>query len=228
MATTRAKNRLYAINAPKITAVSKLTFSEPGIIGKAPKDFWVQDDKISTPFHSVDTHISVKLKCLGVAKALEDSPFKISGIKSCNYLEKYEFETETGEKINIDAYYDSSGFFKILPINSDNENKNILCEIINKAMAQPSEINYVPSDELMNELWQRMVTATENLGIKVVNVVEEKEKFFVNYYMITDARFVVIQFYFKAGHFSTAIPKSELGKDDEKLSLLIKHFENVI
>ncbi len=227
-ATTRAKNRLYAINAPRITAVSKLTFSEPSKIGKAPKDFWVQDDQISTPFHSVDTNISVKLKYLGVAQALEDSPFKILDVKSFNYLEKYEFATENGEKINIDAYYDGSGFFKILPVNSDNENKNRLCATINKAMAQPSVINYIPSDEMMNELWQRMVTVSEASGIKIVNVVEEKDKFYVNYYLITDARFAIIQFYFKAGHFSTAIPKSELGKDDEKLKQLIKHFENVI
>ncbi len=227
-ATTRAKHKLFAINAPHITAVSKLTFTDITKIGKAPKDFWIQDDNLSTPFHSTDTHISIRLKYLGVEEALKETSFKISNVKSFNYLEKYEFSAENGEKINIDAYYDGSGFFKMLPVNSDNENKNLLCSIFNKTIAQPPEIKYVPSDELMSELRQRMVTAAEDAGVVIVNVVEEKEKFFVNYYLITDARFAVIQFYFKAGHFSTAMPKSELGKDDEKLAQLIKHFENVI
>lgn len=227
-ATTRAKNKLFVVNAPHITSMSKLTFSDFAKIGKAPKDFWVQDETVSTPFHAPECHISLKLKYMGITKALEGTSFKISSVKSCSYLEKYEFSSDTGEVIGIDAYYDGSGFFKVLPIDSGNENRNLICKIFNESTEQPPEIKYVPSDDLMNSLWQAMTTAAHEICVKIVNVVEEKDKYFVNYYLVTDARFAVVQFYFRGNAFSTAIPKSELGDGDEKMKMLIKTLQNVV
>lgn len=227
-ATTRAKNKLFVINAPHITSMSKLKFSDFVKINKAPKDFWVQDETISTPYHASECRISLKLKYLGVAKALENTSFKISVVKSCSYLEKYEFSSDMGEVISIDAYYDGSGFFKILPVDSENGNRNLICKIFNETTEQPTEIKYVPSDDLMNSLWQTMTTVAHEIGIKIVNVIEEKDKYFVNYYLVTDARFAVVQFYFRGNTFSTAIPKSELGNEDEKMKMLIKTLQNVV
>ena len=227
-ATTRAKKFLFIINPPHITSLSKLSFGDIGKITKAPTDFW-QSHEISTPFHNDSVTYPVRLKCLGVINALQDTEFRINDIQSCSYTEKYSFVNERGKRIQLDAYYDGSGFFRPFTIQTNDDSDEVLIKnLFNKAMAYPDELSYTPSNNSMNDLYQRVISEALELNIKVVNIVECIEKYYVNYYLITSARFAVIQFYFKETGFSKALPKSELGIDDKLLIELIKRLEDVI
>lgn len=229
-ATTRAKQKLYIINAPNITAFSKLVFSQIAKISKAPKDFWPSYD-INTPFHNDSIPFPVKHKCLGIIESLTQTAYSIDRIQSCNYQEKYHFKSTEGETIEIDVWYDGSGFFRKLPVSNDGSPRDMLCDIINKSSFEVPQLNYTPSSDLTRELFQKVYTASVDADVTIANVVEMLDSYYVNYYLITDARFATIQFYIQGENrtmLSTAMPKSELGNDDAKLVHLINILKNVI
>ena len=221
-ATTRAKNRLFTINAPHITSFDRLTFTPISKFGKAPKNFWQEDDTLATTYHPSTDLIGVRLKHLGIEEALKETDFKLVNVTKCAYLDKFDFVSSTGEHVHIDVYYDKAGFFKLQPVSGDGSSRDLLCGIINTSMAEPRNFNYEPSDELMRELFQRVTTAAIDAEVKIVNVVEMLSHFFVEYHLITDARFALIKFYVNEKGLSSAVPMSEKGTEDEKLKRLIE------
>ena len=227
-ATTRAKNKLYIINAPNITVFNKLTFSQIVKISKAPKDFWPEDNSLITPYHQASVPLPVRLKCLGVMESIKHTPYELESVQSFNYQEKYVFKVAGGENIRIDAWYDGGGFFKLLSTPGDGTPKDIISDLFNKSNGDIPLVKYMPSSDVMNELYQKVLTASVDTQIKIVNIVEDLEKYYVNYYLVTDARFAVVQFYVSEGRLSTAMPKSELGTEDEKLVQFINLMRDVI
>lgn len=225
-ATTRAKNRLFTINAPHITSFDRLTFTPISKFGKAPKNFWQEDDTLATTYHPSTDLIGVRLKHLGIEEALKETDFKLHNVVTCNWQDKFDFVSSTGDHVYIDVYYDKAGFFKLQPVSADGSSRDLLCEIINTSMAEPRNFNYEPSDELMRELFQRVTTAAIDADVKIVNVVEMLKQYYVEYHLITDARFALIKFYVNEKGLSAAVPMSELGADDEKLKRLIEGMVN--
>lgn len=225
-ATTRAKNRLFTINAPHITSFDRLTFTPISKFGKAPKNFWQEDDSLATTYHPSTDLIGVRLKHLGIEDALKETDFKLHNVVTCNWQDKFDFVSSTGEQVHIEVYYDGAGFFKLVPITGDGSSRDMLAQLINTSMAEPRNFNYEPSDELMRELFQRVTTAAIDADVKIVNVVEMLKQYYVEYHLITDARFALIKFYVNEKGLSAAVPMSELGADDEKLKRLIEGMVN--
>lgn len=225
-ATTRAKNRLFTINAPHITSFDRLTFTPISKFGKAPKNFWQEDDSLATTYHPSTDLIGVRLKHLGIEDALKETDFKLHNVVTCNWQDKFDFVSSTGEQVHIEVYYDGAGFFKLVPITGDGSSRDMLAQLINTSMAEPRNFNYEPSDELMRELFQRVTTAAIDADVKIVNVVEMLKQYYVEYHLITDARFALIKFYVNEKGLSAAVPMSELGTDDEKLKRLIEGMVN--
>lgn len=224
-ATTRAKRRLYAVNVPHITSFDKLTFTPIGKLSKAPKDFWPDDPTLETTFHPSTDLIGVRLKHQGIEDELKKTDFKLTNVDKCDWQDRFYFESSTQERVRIDVYYDGAGFFKPLPYHGDGSSRDELCKLINTSMAEPRGFSYEPSNYLMRELFQRISTAAIDTDVKIVNVVEVPQQNYVNYYLVTDARFAVIQFYYNAKGLSTAMPKSELSAADEKLKRLIERID---
>lgn len=225
-ATTRAKNRLFTINAPHITSFDRLTFTPISKFGKAPKNFWQEDDTLATTYHPSTDLIGVRLKHLGIEEALRGTDFKLVNVGTYNYQDKFDFISSTGEQIHIEVYYDGAGFFKLVPITGDGSSRDILARLINTSMAEPRNFNYEPSNELMRELFQRVTTVAMDVDVKIVNVVETLKQYFVEYHLITDARFAIIKFYVNEKGLSAAVPMSEQGTDDEKLKKFIHGMVN--
>ena len=221
-ATTRARNRLLLVNPPQITEFSKLKISPITRIGKAPKNFWGDEKPVSTPFHNDSmVPMPVKLKCLGIIDALQDTPYTLQDVQSLNYQERYVFMHD-GQTLTIPVYYDGASFLKTLPIRGDGSPTDFLNQIINTAMLLPEEFEYHPSNSPLKSLWQVMQPQCDALGITIVNVIEDIEHYNVIYCLLTDARFALIQFYFSINwQFTAAMPKSEMGAKDEKLNQLI-------
>lgn len=225
-ATTRAKNRLFTINAPHITSFDRLTFTPISKFGKAPKNFWQEDDTLATTYHPSTDLIGVRLKHLGIEEALKETDFKLHNVVTCNWQDKFDFVSSTGEQVHIEVYYDGAGFFKLVPIIGEGSSRDMLAQLINTSMAEPRNFKYEPSDELMRELFQRVTTAAIDADVKIVNVVEMLKQYYVEYHLITDARFALIKFYVNEKGLSAAVPMSELGADDEKLKRLIEGMVN--
>ena len=225
-ATTRAKNRLFTINAPHITSFDRLTFTPISKFGKAPKNFWQEDDTLATTYHPSTDLIGVRLKHLGIEEALKETDFKLHNVVTCNWQDKFDFVSSTGEQVHIEVYYDGAGFFKLVPITGEGSSRDMLAQLINTSMAEPRNFKYEPSDELMRELFQRVTTAAIDADVKIVNVVEMLKQYYVEYHLITDARFALIKFYVNEKGLSAAVPMSELGADDEKLKRLIEGMVN--
>ena len=72
-----------------------------------------------------------------------------------------------------------------------------------------------------------MRLATEETDVTITNVEEKPDKFFVNYFLKTDAKVAYIQFYFNGkGQLTSAIPKSFLGQNDLKLNKLTQKLQS--
>ena len=226
-ATTRAKNKLYIINPPHITSFCKLSFTPIGVISKSPRSFYAEDSTIHSPYHGDSATISLKLKCLTLIELLKSTSFSISQIQHFNYLEKYFFSSKD-EVVQLDAWYDNNGVFKLMPVKNEGTSKDVLSDLFNQAKVVPV-CKYNPSNVQLSELYQIVLTVAADVDVYITNVIEDCSHYYVNYNFVTDARFAVIQFYYKEnGHFTTAMPKSELGDKDVKLHKLINGLENVI
>ena len=61
------------------------------------------------------------------------------------------------------------------------------------------------------------------MDIKITNIVEHLPQYYIGYYFKTSGKFSQILFYFKGNHsISQALPSSDLGGEDEKLTKLIQ------
>ena len=223
-AVTRAKESLYICNAPNINAFTGIRCTPIVSVNKSPENYYSESFSIETPFHKERSRVGVKLKCLGIIKSLKDTNFVIEKIDSFDYQERYSFKNrETLNTIVIGAYYDKNGIFKRLLVKNDGSDEDGLKVIINNAYYIPDVSFYRPSNNLMEELYERIISLCEDLGIAVTNITEYPDNYYVIYCLKTDALFAYVQFYFKDNKITTIMPKSEFGEDDYKLNELISN-----
>ncbi|MDO4511079.1 MAG: AAA family ATPase [Bacteroidales bacterium] len=220
-ATTRAQQRLFAVNPPKINGLTKLTFSAISQITKAPQNFLPPHSEIpdaSTPFHPADALQGTKLKYMGIAEGVKDSGFKIEKVERYNYQDAYTFSQNGTPLPVVRMSYNKEGVFK--PVSAMGIPSE-LADIINHAQFLPKLSGYTPSNETLAMLFQLMETACEEADVTITNVVEQLSNYYVLYNLKTDAQFACIQFYIKGNHLTTAMPKSQMGAEDDKLKQVI-------
>ncbi|WP_392447441.1 ATP-dependent RecD-like DNA helicase [Capnocytophaga canis] len=219
-ATTRAKKELFVINPPKINGFHRLEIRPITKIGKIGKEFYQNTHTFSTPFHTENAHIALRLKYQEVESKLRNTLFSIDRIVSSNYLEKYFFKIEN-EIIQIDWYYDGAGIFKTLQ-NRPYEIENQLIEILNAPFYHEFILNYSTENSLFKELYNRILTACSECEVQITNIVEHEANFHINYYLKTDAKFAYLQCYFtKDKGFTSVLPFSEQGSEDVELQKLV-------
>lgn len=219
-ATTRAKKELFVINPPKINGFHRLEIRPITKIGKIGKEFYQNTHTFSTPFHTENAHIALRLKYQEVESKLRSTPFSIDRIVSSNYLEKYFFKIEN-EIIQIDWYYDGAGIFKTLQ-NRPYEIENQLIETLNAPFYHEFAVNYSTENSLFKELYNRILTACSECEVQITNIVEHEANFHINYYLKTDAKFAYLQCYFtKDKGFTSVLPFSEQGSEDVELQKLV-------
>lgn len=220
-ATTRASKTLYGLNLPNITALSKLQFNPIQRVSKAPADLLDWSNYPSTPFHSESSLGCKRAKYFEIEEKLSQSSCKIERVKSNPYMEEYYISTSNGV-VRFDVMHDASGIFKSFKtaIITD-ENKQLL-ELLNSDYVIDSKLDYQPSTDSFNQLFQFVLAAASELDIKLINVVESIPNYYITYLFKTSGQFSYIQFFFNGSHQITrAMPKSDLGEQDEKLQQLI-------
>lgn len=219
-ATTRAKKELFVINPPKINGFHRLEIRPITKIGKIGKEFYQNTHTFSTPFHTENTHIALRLKYQEVESKLHNTVFSIHNIQSHNYLEKYFIKTED-TIIQIDWHYDGAGIFKTLS-NRTSDIENELIELLNAPYSQEFTFDYITKNSLFKALFNRILTACSEYEIQITNIVEHETNFHINYYLKTDAKFAYLQCYFtKDKGFTSVLPFSEQGSEDVELQKLV-------
>ncbi|MCS5488887.1 ATP-dependent DNA helicase [Algoriphagus limi] len=223
-ATTRARSKFFATNAPFITPFSKFKINPIGAVSQVPSNALSLDLIPISPFHKENQHLAKSLKYWELQEKLDNSPYQITLVQSLGeYRERYTIQCED-QIIQIESDHNGAGIFNefhALP-NSNVIWKQALLDLVNRPYQILYSIDYIPSLEVLKKLWGIMRLATEEIDITITNVEEKPDKFFVNYFLKTDAKAAYIQFYFNGkGQLTSANPKSLLGENDQKLNKLI-------
>ena len=221
-ATTRAIDTLYGINFPSATPLSKLVINPILKYSKPAKEafsFGIQSNDSLLP-ESATPAQKAKLYC--VKGNLSNRRVMIERIVLLQFVDRYHLQTPDGEVV-VDCQYNGTGMYT----NYRSQGQNPFLEEIVECCRDESRMDfctdYVPKANQMAVLFSTMLSICDDLDITITNIVEHSGQFYVAYYLKTSARFSQILFYFKNNGFIThAIPSSELGANDVKMTELIK------
>ena len=222
--TTRASENLYAINFPEFGKFYKLKFSNIGNIAHLPNDAFNFDKVPTSPLHKNNEHKCKSWLFWNILSKIEDSEFNIEYIKSEEYLEKYTFRY-FDELIIVHFHHKQSGFFeKDFEITS---NKTSATERLETLLSKRNEVifpfEYKATLPFLEGLYNIVSASCNDLDIRIFNISENIDKYYINYYFETSNKISYIQFFFnKNGEFSTAMPKTFGDINDEKLFNLIE------
>lgn len=220
--TTRAEQKLYGVNMPNVTPISGLKFNPIAKFGKPAKEAFSFAETSGVTFLPETATAAQKQKCLSVKENLDRKGFMLQSVQSCQYDDKYIIETPSGT-VTIDCYYNGSGLYtRFVPQCLLPENEDIIDAFENDSNMQYS-IDYNPSSEAFSILYQKMLSVCDDMDIKITNIVEHLPQYYVSYYLKTSGKYSQILFFFKGNQAIThALPSSDLGVEDEKLTKLIQ------
>lgn len=226
-ATTRASECLYAINCPNFGKYQKLNFSNIEVFSNVPNEAFNFERVPTSPFHSESSHKCKSWLYWNVVKKLTDTNFDIVSIKSENYCEKYVF-SYFGEFINAEIFHKGSGYFEkdfIFSSGSEETTQQLkdILKIPNKVIFNSI---YQPTEDFLAEWYSIISAACTDLDIRILNVSEHVNQYYVNYFFETENKVSYIQFWFKkTGEFTKANVKTIDKNNDQKLLQLIKTIE---
>ena len=224
-ATTRAKQTLYGVNMPNITPITSLKFNNILKINKPSKEAFsfAKVDNINI-LHQIVSNAQ-KQKYLCVKTQLDKISILIKSIQPCQYNDKYLLETSSGSVV-INCYYNATGLYTryiaqtILP-----ENDKIMEAFNNEEFIEYS-FAYKPSSKAFDILYNKILSACDDLDIKITNIIEHLSQYYIGYYFKTSGKYSQILFYFNKNQTIThAIPSSDIGFEDEKLTSLIQYLQ---
>lgn len=223
--TTRAKHKLYGVNMPNVTPVSGLKFNTIAKYGKPAKEAFSFAEIHGANLLPETATAAQKQKSLCVKEELDKKGFLLKSIQSFPYLDKYLVETPSGSAL-VNCHYNASGLYtQYIPQTVLPENDEIMEAFNNDDNIQYSP-TYQPSSEAFSLLYNKMQSACDDLGVKITNVVEHLPQYYISYYLKTSGKFSQILFYFKGNQAIThALPSSDLGVEDDKLTNLIQTLE---
>jgi tRNA A37 threonylcarbamoyladenosine biosynthesis protein TsaE len=224
-ATTRGANQCFAINPPQFNRFSKFQVYDIANITTFPLNALDFKNTIISPFHTAKNHLCVSYKYWEILEKLENTNYIIKSIKSTNWLEKYEIQK--GENtIILEGHYNNSGFFKNgfnVVSECDEILKNEIEALFNKNYNYNFDIKYYSENKNLSELYAIMQDYCTELEIKITNIEENNNNYFVNYYLKTESVCAYIQFYYNIKfELTKALPRSYDEDNDTKLIQLIE------
>ncbi|EMS33852.1 RecD-like DNA helicase [Mariniradius saccharolyticus AK6] len=228
-ATTRARTKFYAANAPLVTHFSKFKINLIGHLAQAPENALNLKLVPISPFHHVGQHLAKSLKYWELSEKLEHSPFQIKQVQSLGeFRERYTIQYDD-DLLVIESDHGKAGIFnEFHPMPGSSSNwENELLELVNQPFPVFYAIDYHPSTDSLRKIWALVRQAAEETEVIITNVEEKLQNFFVNYFLKTDAKVSMIQFYFDGkGRLTSALPKSMLGTSDHKLVQFIQKLQD--
>lgn len=231
-ATTRAIEKCYATNAPNITLFSRFEIGEIQSLTSIPANVLALNNIPLSPYHSERQHKAKSLKYWEISEKLEESPFQIISVQSLGeYQERYtiSFEDEISQFV---SHHNQAGLFNdFQPVNQKQYPwHNDLLLLLNAPFNDTIyNIDHTPSIPVLDKLYGLMQSVCNEEKIVITNIEERANNYFVQYYLKTNAKCALIQFYFNGKEQLTrALPKSTESAEDEKLVKLISKIKTYV
>ncbi len=221
--TTRASHTLYGYNMPNVTPMSKLQVA-PIIKAAKPRDEYHSfTDVPETPFHSKDVPNFLKAKYWVVSDELKKENCIVKEVESKNYCEWYHIEDTNSFVHIVQCTYNKAGLFTRYRAGDISEVTSQILSLMQTNMTMLCSFRYVPSNEVLRELYNYVESICSELDVKITNIVEHLSNYNVYYYLQGSGNYSCIQFYMtKDGFISYAQPFSDLGNDDTILKEVIE------
>lgn len=221
--TTRAGHTLYGYNMPNVTPMSKLQVA-PIIKAAKPRDEYLSfTDVPETPFHSKDALNFLKAKYWVVLDELKKENCIIKNVESKNYCEWYYIEDASGFIHTVQCTYNKAGLFTRYQAGDTSESILRILSLVQTNMTMLCSFRYVPSSDVLRELYNYVESICSELDVRITNIVEHLSNYNVYYYLQGSGKYSCIQFYItKDGFISYAQPFSDLGSDDAILKEVIE------
>lgn len=223
--TTRASKKLYALHSPYFGNFQKLKFSAITSIGKIPEGVLNFEQVPLSPYHNDTLPKCTSWMYWNIVEKCENTPISIANVQSFQYQERYFFNIEERE-VKAEVYYNNSGIFKDFKLTGDPEDIALVKSILAKPDKNDFAVDYTASLPFLEGLYQIVSASCNDLEIPIINIIEQKDKYYVNYYLKTDNSISHLQFYFnKLGKFSTTMVQTLGNENDQKLKQLIDKIE---
>lgn len=227
-ATTRAIDKCYAANAPNITTFSHFTINGIQSLTAVPANALALNNVPLSPYHSESQHKAKSLKYWEIIGKLEMSPFQFISVESLgDYQERYTISLES-KKSQFDAHHNLAGIFNDFQGVQHGQydwHKELLL-VLNEPYDITYNINYTASIPVLDELYSLMQAVCEEEMVIITNIEERPANYYVQYFIKTDSKCALIQFYYNGqGQLTRALPKSTGGTGDGKLLKLIAKLE---
>jgi tRNA A37 threonylcarbamoyladenosine biosynthesis protein TsaE len=196
-ATTRARHRLTALHPPNISRLGSLEFGPLTTLSKLPADLVHWPDVAATPFHGIQSHPCKRLRYFETMKLLEDSPFVVKEVDSRPFLEIYYIAS--GDALyRFDTTHNGAGVFGPFVVKQGGDEAGEVVSRINAVPERSFMLQYQPGERHFRELFERVRSVCDGLGIQITGVTEKKADYFVKYYLYSAGMFGSVQFYFNA------------------------------
>lgn len=230
-ATTRAVKCCFSANAPNVSNFSKFKIGEIQPLTNIPNNTLALNHVPISPYHNEDQYKAKSLKYWEVNEKLENTPFQIIDVNSLGgFQERYSISFENEEDI-FDVYHNAAGIFDKFKAVHQNRycwHKEIL-KLLNRPYHITYNIDYVPSIPVLEKLYGLIQSICVDANVTITNIVEKPKNYHVIYFLKTEAKCALIQFYFNGkGQLSRAIPKSTARCEDKKLMLLISKLQTYV
>ncbi|WP_373709228.1 ATP-dependent RecD-like DNA helicase [Kaistella sp.] len=228
-ATTRASECVYATNYPNFGKYYLLKFSDIGTFSNIPEGAFSFENVPLSPFHKITDHKCKSWLYWNIMDKCQNTVLKIKNIASEEWTEKYTIELND-EILIAQISHNAAGYFstdfKTTSVVSSNTKEYVLA-VLNARNEVVFKNNYKPSEDFLTDLYTVVQAASNDTDVRITNVVEKLENYFVSYYFETDNPLSYIQFFFKkTKEFSTAIVKTFGATDDIKLKNLLMKIED--
>jgi hypothetical protein len=221
-ATTRGANKCFVANSPQFSPLDQFEVGPVVQIAKMPANALNLQNVPLSPFHREDQHKCKSLKYWEVSEKAKEHSFLINEVTSPGpFLERYRLSYNDQEYI-VQANHDGAGFFHPFSALPASPAPKFILDIINSPVSIEYSVNYTPSTEFLANLYSQVQGICNDLNIAITNIIESIPNYFITYYFKTSSKCSFIQFYFNSdNHFTSALPKSDIGVQDEKLAQFI-------
>ena len=223
-AVTRSKQELIAINAKQYVPLSQY------IVRDIEKLGGIDTDMYYTPEVNIDekddeifkTYPFLKNKLNEIERNLENQDVDFT-LTHKSYQELYTF-TRGSEIYSVGLSYNKKGFndFKQEIRKVGIELPDFIINVVIQRYIHPVTLRV--NTDFQKYLYEYIVENTNDFEILITNIVHLQNC--DRYYLKTDADCAFIDFWYdKNGIYTTIMPKSTMGKNDEKLQMLILNFK---
>lgn len=222
-AATRARRSMFGHalhNIPKFnTKVIDITSTN-----NIPIEYYPENAIIPCgPFNNQEDCASIKAKYWQVANALEGSGYHVSGIEHKPYREIYLISDTEGNTFKCHSLYNRANVLRPFSSPNPGETPEDILKLVNGGESMAIPFKYVPSNQNLSDLYNRVQSACDEFEISIVNIVEHLNNYKVAYYLKTDAYFAYLDVCVnKYGQITYIAPRSEMGLEDAKLVKLVE------